>query len=177
MRSRHWYTSLANRLCSGLSNRRSVCQGRIPAQQMSPHPMADRLRAPFPWFGGKSMVADAVWERFGDVASFVEPFFGSGAVLLGRPDGAHGVETVNDLDGFVANFWRSCAHSPTETWVWADSPVNEVDLHARHVWLIVHHDGGFTAAGSSTGAPSHGSNVVAGRRRIRDCGTAPRARG
>lgn len=106
--------------------------------------MADRLRAPFPWFGGKSMVADAVWERFGDVASFVEPFFGSGAVLLGRPDGAHGVETVNDLDGFVSNFWRSCAHSPTETWVWADSPVNEVDLHARHVWLIGHLDGGFT---------------------------------
>jgi DNA adenine methylase len=59
-------------------------------------------RAPFPWFGGKSRVADVVWERFGDVRNYVEPFFGSGAVLLGRPGGARGTETVNDLDGFVA---------------------------------------------------------------------------
>jgi site-specific DNA-adenine methylase len=40
------------------------------------------LKAPFPWFGGKSRVADIVWDRFGDVANYVEPFFGSGAVLL-----------------------------------------------------------------------------------------------
>ncbi len=25
------------------------------------------LRAPFPWFGGKSRVAHLVWDRFGDV--------------------------------------------------------------------------------------------------------------
>lgn len=43
------------------------------------------LKAPFPWFGGKSRVASIVWERFGDVPNYVEPFFGSGAVLLGRP--------------------------------------------------------------------------------------------
>ena len=66
--------------------------------------MSTDLRAPFPWFGGKSRVADAVWERFGEVRNYVEPFFGSGAVLLGRACGARGTETVNDLDGFVANF-------------------------------------------------------------------------
>jgi site-specific DNA-adenine methylase len=37
------------------------------------------LKAPFPWFGGKSKVAPIVWERFGDVQNYVEPFFGSGA--------------------------------------------------------------------------------------------------
>lgn len=47
--------------------------------------MADALKAPFPWFGGKSKVAGLVWERFGEVENYVEPFFGSGAVLLGRP--------------------------------------------------------------------------------------------
>lgn len=41
----------------------------------------DCLKAPFPWFGGKSTVADLVWQRFGDVPNYVEPFFGSGAVL------------------------------------------------------------------------------------------------
>lgn len=40
--------------------------------------------APFPWFGGKSQVASIVWDRFGDVLNYIEPFFGSGAVLLGR---------------------------------------------------------------------------------------------
>lgn len=43
------------------------------------------LRAPFPWFGGKRKVAEEVWRRFGRVENYVEPFFGSGAVLLGRP--------------------------------------------------------------------------------------------
>ena len=47
--------------------------------------MATDLRSPFPWFGGKSRVAGLVWDRFGDVPNYVEPFFGSGAVLFGRP--------------------------------------------------------------------------------------------
>ena len=41
--------------------------------------------APFPYFGGKSRIAHLVWERFGDVPNYVEPFAGSLAVLLGRP--------------------------------------------------------------------------------------------
>ena len=93
------------------------------------------LKPPFPYFGGKSKVADEVWARFGPVKNYVEPFFGSGAVLLGRP-AVSGVETVNDLDGFVANFWRSMQHAPDVTAKWADQPVNENDLHARHVWLV-----------------------------------------
>lgn len=92
------------------------------------------LKAPFPWFGGKSRIAHLVWERFGDVPNYVEPFFGSGAVLLGRPS-APRIETVNDLDGFVANAWRAIASDPEQTARWADWPSNENDLHARHVWL------------------------------------------
>jgi DNA adenine methylase len=93
------------------------------------------LTAPFPWFGGKRRVASLVWERFGDVAHYVEPFFGSGAVLLGAPKPAK-VETVNDLDGFVANFWRAVQWDPDGVTKHADWPVNEADLHARHAWLI-----------------------------------------
>ena len=37
---------------------------------------ARKLQAPFPWFGGKSQVAHIVWERFGNVPNYVEPFFG-----------------------------------------------------------------------------------------------------
>jgi len=95
------------------------------------------LQAPFPWLGGKSRVAKLVWERFGDVGNYVEPFFGSGAVLLGRPRIPNNAyETVNDIDGFIANFWRSVAASADETLRWADGPTNEADLHARHIWLV-----------------------------------------
>jgi len=93
------------------------------------------LRAPFPWFGGKSRVAPLVWERFGDVENYVEPFAGSLAVLLGRPTPGR-IETVNDLDCFVANFWRALQHDPEGVASYADWPVNEADLHARHLWLV-----------------------------------------
>jgi len=94
-----------------------------------------QLQAPFPWFGGKSKVAQLVWERFGNVPNYVEPFFGSGAVLLGRPTFPH-TETVNDRDCFIANFWRALQAQPEEVARYADNPVNEADQHARHLWLI-----------------------------------------
>ena len=93
------------------------------------------LKAPFPYFGGKSKIAPAVWERFGVVQNYVEPFFGSGAVLLARPHRPR-IETVNDLDGFLVNFWRAVQHDPDAVAHWADWPVSEIDLHARHGWLI-----------------------------------------
>jgi site-specific DNA-adenine methylase len=94
------------------------------------------LKAPFPWFGGKSRVAHLVWNAFGgDVANYVEPFAGSLAVLLGRPSSPR-IETVNDLDCYLANFWRAVKYSPEEVAKWADWPVNEIDLHARHRWLV-----------------------------------------
>lgn len=95
------------------------------------------LRAPFPYFGGKRRAAPLVWAALGDVPSYVEPFCGSCAVLLARPDSHRGgVETVNDANRFIANFWRSVQAAPDEVAHWADWPVNEADLHARHHWLV-----------------------------------------
>ena len=82
------------------------------------------MKAPFPWMGGKSRVSDLVWDRFGNVPNYCEPFFGSGAVLLNRPHDP-GVETVNDLDCMVANFWRALQHDPEGVAAAADWPVNE----------------------------------------------------
>ncbi|WP_163869543.1 DNA adenine methylase [Myxococcus eversor] len=98
-----------------------------------------RLRAPFPWFGGKSRAAHLVWEAFGDVANYVEPFAGSLAVLLARPT-PPGVETVNDRDTYLANFWRALRAAPDEVASHTDWPVNEADLHARHRWLVAQGD-------------------------------------
>jgi len=101
------------------------------------------IKSPFPWFGGKSKVAADVWRRFGDVPNYLEPFAGSLAVLLRRPhwrwpDGFNGrihMETVNDRDGAITNAWRAIQHDPEQTAHWADNPVHEIDLHARHQWL------------------------------------------
>lgn len=93
------------------------------------------LRAPFPWFGGKSRAAHLVWQALGDPSNYVEPFAGSLAVLLGRPHKPR-VETVNDRDAYLANFWRAVQAEPEEVARHADWPVSEVDLTARHHWLI-----------------------------------------
>jgi hypothetical protein len=93
------------------------------------------LEAPFPWFGGKRDVAVDVWAALGNVSHYIEPFFGSGAVLLQRPHSAK-FETVNDIDGLLANFWRAVRVDPQGVAEHADWPCNEADLHARHVWLI-----------------------------------------
>lgn len=93
------------------------------------------LKAPFPYFGGKSRVASLVWERFGDTKNYVEPFAGSLAVLLGRPYEPR-IETINDKDAYVSNFWRALKYDPDGVAGHADWPVNEVDLIARYQWLI-----------------------------------------
>lgn len=95
----------------------------------------ETLKAPFPWFGGKRKVAPVVWERLGDVDNYVEPFAGSLAVLLGRPTEPK-TETVNDKDGYIVNFWRAVQHDPEQVAHWADWPVTEPDLVARHLWLV-----------------------------------------
>lgn len=96
------------------------------------------VKAPFVWFGGKRRVAAHVWDALGDPHNYIEPFAGSLAVLLERPSSAHprGVETVNDADGFIANFWRAVAAVPDEVAAHADWPINETDLLARHLWLV-----------------------------------------
>ena len=93
------------------------------------------LKAPFPWFGGKSPIADKVWNAIGDVPNYVEPFFGSGAVFLNRPT-PHKTSTINDKDGYVCNFWRAIQSDPEAVAGIADYPVIENDLHARHAWLL-----------------------------------------
>ena len=92
------------------------------------------LKAPFPYFGGKRSVADLIWDRFGNVPNYIEPFAGSLAVLLCRP-WEPGTETVNDIDCMIANFWRALQADPDAVAYHADWPVNEADQHARHLWL------------------------------------------
>lgn len=104
------------------------------------------LSAPFPYFGGKSRVADEVWRRFGQPKRYIEPFCGSAAVLLKRPGGAPSGasdEVINDLDGFITNFYRTAKQKPDELVELMDYTVSELDLHARRDWLQGIEDGLF----------------------------------
>lgn len=97
--------------------------------------VAGTLAAPFPYFGGKSLACETVWAALGDPENYVEPFAGSAAMLLGRPNVGK-VETINDADGFVANFWRAVSLDAAEVARHVDWPTNEADLIARHSWLV-----------------------------------------
>lgn len=98
--------------------------------------VTEQLKAPFPYFGGKAQVADCVWNALGDPKHYLEPFFGSGAVLLARPHAGVRCETVCDKDGLLCNVWRALQAAPDEVAKWADWPVNHVDLNARRRVLI-----------------------------------------
>lgn len=100
--------------------------------------MVSMLKAPYPYFGGKSRAAAEIWKRIGDVPLYVEPFLGSGAVWLARPhpDPTRHMEHLNDKHGFIPNFWRAIRAEPDAVAKVADYPVFECDLHARHSWLV-----------------------------------------
>ena len=86
-------------------------------------------------FGGKRAVASEVWDRLGDARNYVEPFCGSAAVLLARPDPplrpGEGTESIGDIDGHITNVLRALKHDPDKVaWHLMDPP-NGIDMAAR----------------------------------------------
>ena len=65
---------------------------------------AARKKIAFGWYGGKYSHLDWLLPLLPDCHHYCEPFAGSGAVLLNRKPSP--VETYNDLDGEVVNFFR-----------------------------------------------------------------------
>jgi DNA adenine methylase len=91
----------------------------------------------FNWFGGKRRIATQVWKCFGEVQRYIEPFSGSAAVLLGRPESQIiGQELLNDLDGLIVNFWRTAQADPVGLASALDFPVSELDLIARKTFFV-----------------------------------------
>jgi len=96
---------------------------------------------PYTYFGGKRAIASVVWERLGNVKAFVEPFFGGGAVFWLRPQwhfalGERRWELLNDIDGMIVNFLRAVYHDPAAVAHYANWHITELDLTARHIWLV-----------------------------------------
>jgi DNA adenine methylase len=75
---------------------------RTPAPIVVPKQVRRRLA--FGWYGGKFSHLEWLLPRLPDGHHYCEPFAGSAAILLNRPPAP--VETYNDLDGEVVNFFR-----------------------------------------------------------------------
>ncbi|MFC8521147.1 DNA adenine methylase [Streptomyces sp. NPDC057257] len=104
------------------------------------------MKAPVPYFGSKQSVADWIVSLFPPHQHYVEPYCGGLSVLLAKQPSP--METVNDLDGELVNFWRVlrdqpedlarvCAltpHSRAElTGAW--DPTDDDVERARRVWV------------------------------------------
>lgn len=70
------------------------------------------MKPPFPYFGGKSRMADVIVAAMPPHDVYLEPFAGSLAVLFAKPPARH--EIVNDADQSIVTFFRVLRDQPEE---------------------------------------------------------------
>lgn len=68
------------------------------------------MKAILKYPGSKWSLANWIIDFFPEHHSYLEPFFGSGAVLFNKP--RSNIETVNDLDGNVVNLFECIRSDP-----------------------------------------------------------------
>lgn len=91
----------------------------------------DVLRAPFGYPGGKSRLSKRINEILPYRGSYIEPFGGSGAVLLGRRPSK--LDVYNDRYGGVVAFYR-CLKSDTK---YQDlAALLQLSIHSREEWVF-----------------------------------------
>jgi DNA adenine methylase len=107
------------------------------------------MMPPFSYYGGKTRIAEGIADLLPEHQHYVEPFAGSLAVLLAKHSPSH-METVNDLDHAIVEFWRvlrdrpaalarACALTPHARHEWErckdlDEPPDEIE-RARRLWV------------------------------------------
>jgi DNA adenine methylase len=121
------------------------------------------VKPPFAYYGGKTGMARMIVDLMPAHRTYIEPFFGSGAVFFAKPPAA--CEIINDLDDGVVTFFRVLREHPDELeWVCKltpharaeyqstkDPPEDLDDLErARRFWVRVNQSFAKTA-GRQTG--------------------------
>lgn len=110
------------------------------------------MKPPIPYFGSKQTIAHWIVRMLPPHEHYVEPYAGSLAVLLAKAPSP--LETVNDLDRHLVNFWRvlreqperleqACALTPHSRHEYDEALARlatETDglERARLVWVILH---------------------------------------
>ena len=62
------------------------------------------------WPGAKWRIAKWIASYFPEHGTYLEPFFGSGAVFFTKPPS--GSETINDIDNNIVNLFKVCRDNP-----------------------------------------------------------------
>jgi len=62
------------------------------------------MNTPISYYGGKQNLANKIIELLPSHQQYVEPFFGGGAILFGKPPSPH--EVINDISDIVINFYE-----------------------------------------------------------------------
>ena len=62
--------------------------------------------------GAKWKISDWIIQNLPPHESYLEPFFGSGAVFFNKKPAR--IETINDIDNAVTRFFRTCRNHPDE---------------------------------------------------------------
>lgn len=121
------------------------------------------MRPPFAYYGGKTGLARRIVDLMPPHRVYIEPFFGSGAVLFAKTPTDH--EIINDLDGAVVAFFRclrdrrdelaeACALTPYARAEYQVADLDEPGLEdlelARRFWARVNQSFAKTA-GRGTG--------------------------
>ena len=97
--------------------------------------MTTETTPPYKWFGGKRRIAADVWARLGKTHTYIKPFFGGGAVFLACPYKIN-AGFLNDLDGYICNFWRAVTAEPDALAEAFERPTCEPDLIAWNNRLV-----------------------------------------
>lgn len=64
------------------------------------------LTTPISYYGGKQKMAAIILPLFPPHRTYVEPFFGGGAIFFAKPPSE--IEIINDYNEWVANFFQVC---------------------------------------------------------------------
>lgn len=65
-----------------------------------------------PYFGGKQRIAEQIVDLFPPHGHYIEPFAGGLSVFFAKPPAK--LETINDMDGDIVNFWRVLRERPED---------------------------------------------------------------
>lgn len=121
------------------------------------------MKPPFTYYGGKVGMSHRIVDMLPEHRVYMEPFFGSGAVLFAKPPAPN--EIINDLDGAIVNFFtvlrdrideleRVCALTPYARDEYdaanLDDPFLDPVERARRFWVRVNQSFAKTA-GTNTG--------------------------
>lgn len=93
------------------------------------------LRSPISYYGGKQQMLRHILPLIPEHDTYIEPFFGGGAVFLGKQPSK--IEVINDINAHVINFYRQVKGNYYEL-----KKLIDLTLHSRDQYkeaLIIYH--------------------------------------